>query len=67
MKKEIHPENYRPVIFEDLTSGKRFLIASASEFAAPTLPLSNAGAGVDPVAQSKAFIRKQRRRKGLEP
>lgn len=28
MKKEIHPENYRPVIFEDVTSGKRFLIGS---------------------------------------
>lgn len=28
MKKETHPENYRPVIFEDVTAGKRFLIAS---------------------------------------
>jgi large subunit ribosomal protein L31 len=28
MKKDIHPENYRDVIFEDVTSGKRFLIAS---------------------------------------
>jgi large subunit ribosomal protein L31 len=28
MKKDIHPENYRPVIFEDVTAGKRFLIAS---------------------------------------
>src|SRR3989338_7204705 len=28
MKKEIHPENYRPVIFEDVTAGKRFLIGS---------------------------------------
>lgn len=28
MKKEIHPQNYRPVIFEDVTAGKRFLIAS---------------------------------------
>lgn len=28
MKKEIHPENYRSVIFEDVTSGKRFLIGS---------------------------------------
>jgi len=28
MKKDIHPEGYRPVIFEDSTSGKRFLIAS---------------------------------------
>ncbi len=28
MKKEIHPEGYRQVIFEDVTAGKRFLIAS---------------------------------------
>ncbi len=28
MKKEIHPENYRLVIFEDVTSGQRFLIGS---------------------------------------
>lgn len=28
MKKEIHPEHYRPVIFEDVTAGKRFLIGS---------------------------------------
>lgn len=28
MKKDVHPENYRPVIFEDVTAGKRFLIAS---------------------------------------
>lgn len=28
MKKDIHPEDYREVIFEDVTSGKRFLIAS---------------------------------------
>ncbi len=31
MKKEIHPESYREVIFEDVTSGKRFLIASTIE------------------------------------
>ncbi len=31
MKKEIHPENYRAVIFEDVTSGKRFLIGSTIE------------------------------------
>ena len=31
MKKEIHPENYREVIFEDVTSGKRFLIGSTIE------------------------------------
>lgn len=28
MKKGIHPENYRPVIFLDTSSGERFLIAS---------------------------------------
>ena len=28
MKKEIHPANFRSVIFEDVTAGKRFLIAS---------------------------------------
>ena len=28
MKKGIHPESFRPVIFEDVTSGKRFLIGS---------------------------------------
>jgi len=31
MKKEIHPEGYRPVIFDDVTSGKRFLISSTVE------------------------------------
>jgi len=28
MKKDIHPDNYRMVIFEDLASGARFLIGS---------------------------------------
>ncbi len=28
MKKDLHPEEYRMVIFEDVTSGKRFLIGS---------------------------------------
>ena len=28
MKKDIHPAGYRPVIFEDSSSGKRFLIGS---------------------------------------
>jgi len=28
MKKDIHPADYRLVIFEDVTSGKRFLIGS---------------------------------------
>ena len=33
MKKEIHPAEYRQVIFEDSTSGKRFLIGSTIETA----------------------------------
>jgi len=33
MKKDIHPEEYRMVIFEDVTSGKRFLIGSTIETA----------------------------------
>ena len=28
MKKDIHPQNYRPVIFADNSSGAKFLIAS---------------------------------------
>ena len=28
MKKDIHPGNYRPVLFEDSASGARFLISS---------------------------------------
>jgi large subunit ribosomal protein L31 len=31
MKKDIHPQSYRQVIFEDSTSGKRFLIGSTIE------------------------------------
>lgn len=31
MKKDIHPKEYRDVIFEDVTSGKRFLIGSTIE------------------------------------
>ncbi len=31
MKKDIHPEGYRQVIFEDVTAGKRFLIGSTIE------------------------------------
>jgi len=31
MKKGIHPENYRPVIFLDTSSGERFLINSVVE------------------------------------
>lgn len=28
MKKDIHPSDFRPVIFEDIASGSRFLIGS---------------------------------------
>lgn len=28
MKKDIHPENYRPVVFEDTSAGARFLVSS---------------------------------------
>ncbi len=28
MKKDTHPENFRPVIFEDVSSGTQFLIGS---------------------------------------
>ena len=28
MKKDIHPENYRPVVFEDMASGAQFIIGS---------------------------------------
>ena len=30
MKKEIHPDNYRPVIFADNSSGVKFLISSTA-------------------------------------
>ncbi len=31
MKKDIHPENYRPVVFEDMASGAQFIIGSTIE------------------------------------
>ena len=31
MKADIHPNNYRKVIFEDATSGERFLLGSTIE------------------------------------
>jgi large subunit ribosomal protein L31 len=31
MKADIHPKNYRPVIFHDNSSGERFLIGSTIE------------------------------------
>ncbi len=34
MKKDIHPENYRSVIFHDNSSGDRFLIRSTIETSA---------------------------------
>ena len=33
MKKDIHPANYRPVVFEDTASGAKFLIGSTIETA----------------------------------
>lgn len=31
MKKDTHPDNFRPVIFHDTSSGERFLISSTVE------------------------------------
>ncbi|OGG48658.1 50S ribosomal protein L31 [Candidatus Kaiserbacteria bacterium RIFCSPLOWO2_12_FULL_52_8] len=31
MKKDIHPDGYRPVVFEDAASGAQFLIGSTVE------------------------------------
>ena len=31
MKKDIHPQEYRPVVFEDLSSGAQFLFGSTIE------------------------------------
>ena len=31
MKSKIHPENYRKIVFEDATSGERFLIGSTMD------------------------------------
>lgn len=28
MKKDIHPKEYRPVLFEDISSGEQYIIAS---------------------------------------
>lgn len=28
MKKDTHPQNYRPVVFEDTSNGARFLVSS---------------------------------------
>lgn len=37
MKKDIHPQNFRPVVFEDQGSGARFLIGSTVETEATTV------------------------------
>ena len=31
MKKDIHPKNYRPVVFEDTSVGAKFLVSSVVE------------------------------------
>jgi len=36
MKKDIHPDTYRPVVFEDLASGAQFLIGSTMHTTATT-------------------------------
>lgn len=40
MKKDIHPANYRPVIFADNSSGEKFLISS-------TIPTKEKGTWTD--------------------
>ena len=37
MKKDIHPAEYRPVVFEDLSSGAPFLIGSTIASSATTV------------------------------
>ena len=39
MKKGIHPENYRPVVFKDMSNGDMFLSRSTIEFEGETYPL----------------------------
>jgi large subunit ribosomal protein L31 len=47
MKTDIHPSNYRPVVFVDLASGEKFLISSTieaegeTEFEGKTYPTVN--------------------------
>ena len=49
MKKGIHPENYRPVVFKDMSNGDVFLSRSTCntketiEFEGETYPLVKAG------------------------
>ena len=35
MKKGIHPENYRPVVFKDMSNGDMFLTKSTSSTSPP--------------------------------
>jgi len=42
MKKDIHPDNYRKVIFHDNASGERFLIGSTVATTEPNAPELNA-------------------------
>ena len=39
MKKGIHPENYRPVVFKDMSNGDMFLTKSTVEFEGETYPV----------------------------
>ena len=49
MKKGIHPENYRPVVFKDMSNGDMFLSRSTCatkdtvEFEGETYPVDTAG------------------------
>lgn len=36
MKKDIHPDNYRPVVFEDISSGAQFIIGTTTHTDAVT-------------------------------
>ncbi len=39
MKKGIHPENYRPVVFKDMSNGDMFLSRSTAKTASSSTPL----------------------------
>jgi hypothetical protein len=45
---------------------RRFLSAAAAEFSSPTLPLATGASDGDPLRTAKAFVRKVRKRKGLD-
>ena len=38
MKKGIHPENYRPVVFKDMSNGDMFLTKSTAKRASSLTP-----------------------------